>query len=83
MAVDADKDQLSDLAESSDEEAGAAAVGSDEEQDAFDAINAAADEASDSDGILHRLIASSSTSAYSSSVHMCKLLLQQAIQQAF
>ena len=51
LAVDDDKDQLSDLAESSDEEeAGAAAVESDEEQDAYNATNAAADEASDSDG---------------------------------
>lgn len=53
MAVDADKDQLSDLAESSDEEAEEAAnLDSDDEQDVSNATtDAADDEASDSEGV--------------------------------
>lgn len=54
MAVDADQEQESDIADSSDDEAGAAAVDSDDEQGAYDATTAAADDASDSDGA-HRL----------------------------
>lgn len=54
MAVDADREQDSDIADSSDDEAGAAALGSDDEQGAYDATSAAADHASDSDGV-HRL----------------------------
>ena len=54
MAVDADREQGSDIADSSEDEAGAAALGSDDEQGAYDVITAAADDASDSDGV-HKL----------------------------
>ena len=50
MAVDADKEQDSDVADSSNDEAGAAAADSDDEQDTYDATSAAANDASDSDG---------------------------------
>ena len=54
MAVDSDREQDSDIADSSEDEAGAAALDSDDEQDAYDATSAAADDASDSDGV-HRV----------------------------
>lgn len=50
MAVDADRDQDSDIADSSDDEPDTAALASDDEQDAYDATSAAADGASSSDG---------------------------------
>ncbi|KAL3162814.1 hypothetical protein ABBQ32_009271 [Trebouxia sp. C0010 RCD-2024] len=49
MAVDADRDQDSDIADSSDDEPDTAALASDDEQDAYDATSAAADGASSSD----------------------------------
>ena len=54
MAVDAVKEQDSDIADSSDDEAGATALDSDDEQGAYDPTTAAADDASDSDGA-HRV----------------------------
>ena len=54
MAVDADREQDSDITDSSDDEAGTAALDSDDEQGAYDGTTAAADDASDSDGA-HRL----------------------------
>ena len=50
MAVDADRDQDSDVIDSSDDEADPPALASDDEQDAYDATSAAADGASSSDG---------------------------------
>lgn len=68
MAVDADREEDSDIGDSSDDEPGTAALASDDEQDAYDATSAAADGAFSSDGadtpaVLQNMSATTSSSS--------------------
>ena len=79
MAVDADKEQLSDSGETTDEDDTHPLVEGDEEQDAFEATNAAADEASDSDGMLRQVMCCMSITAQCSCCTVAKKEKQRAV----